>query len=379
MMIKKIYILFTLVLGISTFCFGQQIDSLTFSTDKGLLFLEGQLNGVKTNFAFDTGASMGVLNSKNVSDANIKVKGSMKIGDSQKTLAKIGKAKIDRIQIGSQVFFNTTSVVTDMPFLYCNEAYLLGGDIINQLNWKFDFQKNTVYFSKTPFPTNDKMIQMPFKIKGNRHFASLVVNEVTIPNLLIDFGYGGNCTMDSDSALTQLVVKNQQTEIYKSKNFSMGLNSNSVGKETQSFFADSVNFGSLYFNNFKITAMPKTHNKIGLLFFKTNFKQVIINNTNFSYSLLPTQVTPQKELNFDASFYYSDNGKIEVVALNGDTTSSAKTLTIGDAVTKINNRSAKSFKDRCEFTLWYATQIKLNELLVEQLNGDVITIKKSIF
>lgn len=356
-----------------------QIDSLTFSTEKGLLVLEGYLNGVKTNFAFDTGASMGVLNSDHVRDAKVEISGSRKINDSQNNTAKIGKAKIDSLRIGSQSFLDVTSVVADMPFLYCNKMYLLGGDVINKLNWKFDFQKKVVYFSKTPFLPQPEMKQTPFKITGNRHFSNLIVAGTTI-NVLVDFGYAGNCTMDIGIKSTKELIKKQSAgNLYSSKNFSMGLNSVSAGKETTSFFADSLIFGGLSFNNFKINTMPNTDNKIGLLFLKMNFKQMIINSTQLTYWLLPNNITPQKTPNFDAGFYFNDNNKIEVVALNSAPNNSAKTLNIGEIIKELNGRNAESFANRCEFTTWYAEQIKLPKMMLEQINGEKITIEKSIF
>jgi hypothetical protein len=356
-----------------------QIDSLSFSTEKGLLVLEGYLNGVKTNFAFDTGASMGVLNSDNINSAKIEISGSRKINDSQNNTAKIGKAKIDSLRIGSQSFLDVTSVVTDMSFLHCNKMYLLGGDVINKLNWKFDFQKKVVYFSKTPFLPQPEMKQTPFKITGNRHFSNLIVAGTTI-NVLVDFGYAGNCTMDIGIKSTKELIKKQSAgNLYSSKNFSMGLNSVSAGKETTSFFADSLIFGGLSFNNFKINTMPNTDNKIGLLFLKMNFKQMIINSTQLTYWLLPNNITPQKTPNFDAGFYFNDNNKIEVVALNSAPNNSAKTLNIGEIIKELNGRNAESFANRCEFTTWYAEQIKLPKMMLEQINGEKITIEKSIF
>lgn len=379
---KKILLLTALAFCIAKKSYSQnnKIDSLSFSTEKGLLIIDGYLNGVKTNFAFDTGAGMGVLNSDNVRDAKIEISGSRKINDSQKNTAKISKAKIDSLRIGPHSFLDITSVVADMSFLHCNKMYLLGGDVINKLNWKFDFQKNVVYFSKTPFLPENKMIQMPFKITGNRHFSNLTIAGTTIDNVLVDFGYAGNCTMDVGIKSTKEIIKKQSPEnLYKSKSFSMGVNSVSAGKETNAFFVNSVVFGGLSFNNFKVSAMPNTHNKIGLFFFKKNFNQVIINNTELTYWLLPNNITPQKTPNFDAGFYFNDNNKIEVVSLNSAVDNSAKTLQIGEIIEEINGRRAESFKDRCEFTAWYFEQIKLPKLVIRQLNGEKVSIDKSIF
>ena len=378
---KKYFLLIVLIFCLTkNYAQNNQVDSLKFSTETGLLVIEGYINGVKTNFAFDTGASMGAVTNDNINDAKIVISGAIKINDSQKNKAKMNKAKIDSLRIGSQIFLDITSVVADMPFLQCNKLYLLGGDVINKLNWKFDFQKNMVYFKKTPFLPQNTMTQMPFKIIGNRHFSNLIIAGTTIENVLVDFGYAGNCTMDIATKSTKALIKKQPPEnLLKSKSFSLGINSSSAGKETNAFFLNSVIFGGVSFNNFRINAMPNTHNKIGLFFFRKNFDQMIINNTELTYWLLPNNNAPQKTPNFDAGFYFNDNGKIEVVSLNSAPNNSAKSLYIGQIVNEINGRKADSFADRCDFTAWYFKQIELPKLVVEQLNGEKISIEKSIY
>lgn len=379
---KKVLLLIALAFCIAKESSAQhnEIDSLTFSTEKGLLIFEGYLNGVKTDFAFDTGAGMGVLNSKNVSNSDIKSKGSTKINDSQKNSAKLDLAKIDNLKIGSYNFTNITSVVADMPFLYCNTTYLLGGDVINKLNWKFDFQKNRVYFSKTPFTPQNNMQEMPVKIISNRHFSTLVAQGTIIDNVLIDFGFAGSCTMDVKiNSTKEIMSKILPENIFTSKSSSMGLNSMSVGKTTSSFFLDSVIFGGFAVNNFKVNAMNDTHQKIGLLFLKRNFNQMILNNTELKYWLQPGNITSQKQTSFDAGFHFNDKNKIEVVSLNGAANHTAQLLNIGQTIKELNGRSAESFADKCEFLSWYGEQAKKEEFAVITDKGEKLTIKKSIF
>ncbi|WP_412467153.1 retropepsin-like aspartic protease [Pedobacter sp. KLB.chiD] len=379
---KKVLLLIALAFCIAKEGTAQnhEIDSLTFSTAKGLLIFEGYLNDVKTNFAFDTGAAMGVLNSKNVSDSDITRKGSTKINDSQRNSAKLDLAKINNLKIGTHSLQNITSVVADMPFLYCNTAYLLGGDVINKLNWKFDFKKNRVYISKTPFAPENDMQEMPVKIIGKRHFSPLVVQGTVIDNVLIDFGFAGNCTMDLKfSSTKEIMSKILPENIYASKSSSMGLNSISVGKTTSSFFLDSVIFGGVVVNNFKVNAMNDTQNKIGLLFLKMSFNQMILNNTELKYWLQPSHVAPQKQTTFDAGFYLNDKNKIEVVSLNGAAIHTAQSLNIGQTIKELNGRSAESFADKCAFLNWYAEQVKKEEFAVVTEKGEKLIIRKSVF
>ncbi|MDN3587334.1 retropepsin-like aspartic protease [Pedobacter aquatilis] len=380
---KKPILIFTIILTFTIKSSSAQnnlIDSLSFNTEKGLLIFEGYLNGVKTDFAFDTGASLGALNSKNLDEAKIEISGSKNIRDSQKKSAKLDLAKINTLKIGPHSFSNITSVVADMPFLFCNKTYLLGGDIINKLNWKFDFKKNIVYFSKTAFTPENNMQQMPFKIVGNRHFTNLTIANTPVDNILIDFGYAGNCTMDANIKSTKEVAKKVLPEnLYKFKSSSMGINTMSSGKPTNTFFMDSVVFGGVVLNNFKINAMVNTHNKIGLYFLKNNFNQLIINSIDLKYWLLPNNIAPKRQMNFDASFHFNDKRKIEVVALNGSAEHSANLLNIGQTITELNARNADSFTDRCDFLIWYAEQAKKEEFSVITDKGEKLTIKKSVF
>ncbi|WP_231458784.1 MULTISPECIES: retropepsin-like aspartic protease [unclassified Pedobacter] len=377
-----------ILLSIITVCFffingyaqEKQIDSLSFSMARGLVVFEGYLNGIKTDFAFDTGAALGVVNSKNVNDSKIKLKGSRRINDSQKNSAKLDVAKIDNLKIGSFNFADVTSVVADMPFLFCNKTYLLGGDIINKLNWKFDFQNNKVYFSKMPFTQESGMKEMDLKIVGNRHFSSLIANGIAIDNILIDFGFAGNCTMNIKANSTKNIMGNLSPEnIYPSKSSSMGLNSMSAGKTTNSFFLDSVVFGGVAVKDFKINAMNDTDNKIGLSFLRKYFNQIILNNTELKYWLQTSNVTPPKQTNFDAGFHFNDKNKIEVVSLNGASKHSAQSLTIGQIIEELNGRNAESFADRCEFLIWYAEQAKKDQFSVTTVTGEKLNITKSIF
>ncbi|WP_316831646.1 aspartyl protease family protein [Pedobacter aquatilis] len=379
---KKIVILIASAFLLSTTSLAQniQIDSLRFSTEKGLLIFEGYLNGIKTDFAFDTGAGSGVLTSKSLRSPGISMQGHRKINDSQQNVAKLGLAKINSLKIGAFDFLNITSVLSDMPFLYCNDVYLLGGDVINQLNWKFDFEKNIVYFSKQPFAMHAGMQEMPFRIVGNRHFSTLLAQGQYIENVLIDFGFAGFCTLESTSSKTRQIMRTLSPEgIYPSKSSSMGLNSMSVGKMTNSFFLDSVRLGGLPINDLKVNAMPDTHDKIGLLLLKRNFKQIIINSLELKYWLLPNSVLPARQTSFDASFHLNDKRQLEVVSMNGSLKNTAESLKIGQRLIELNGRRGESFANKCEFLSWYAEQAKNDQFTILTTKGETLIIGRSIF
>jgi len=126
-----------------------RIDTLSFSTESGFLVIKGTINGKEALLAFDTGAIRGILTSKQATANNINKTSSILIYDTNKEETKTDKGKINSLTIGSHIFENIESFIFDMPYLDCYSLYLLGGDVINQLNWKFDFTNKVVYVSKT--------------------------------------------------------------------------------------------------------------------------------------------------------------------------------------------------------------------------------------
>ena len=119
-----------------------KIDTIPFTTKSSLLVFKGQINGIETDFAFDTGASLGVVTSAKANSANIKITGKKNITDSNEDVNSMKEAMIETVTIGSFEIKKVKSIVYDMPFLSCNDYYLLGANAINKLNWKIDFEKN---------------------------------------------------------------------------------------------------------------------------------------------------------------------------------------------------------------------------------------------
>ena len=358
----------------------RQIDTLNFSTKSGLLVIKGYLNNNEAYFAFDTGASIGVLNSTHTSSNQIESKGKKSIRDSNNASKTMGKGKIDVLKIGSFSFENIESVIYDMPFLVCNNLYLLGGDIIYRLNWQFDFEKNIVYVSKATFKPKAEMTELRIQFVNNRHFADFEVGGSIFRKCLIDFGYSGTLEVSKTEALFAKLKKEKEDKMQTitSKTSSMGLSSITFGQETTTLFIDSLKAGSAVFKNVKVNIKEKTDKKVGLKFFSQNLSTVILNNTDSKYWLKSIHKPMDNNLGFDADFYLN-NGKLEMVGKNLNEKSTAKKLNIGEEVKSIDTRTANSFKDVCEFLKWKADQSNKTEILIEKLNGEKITILRTTF
>lgn len=354
-----------------------RVDTLSFSMKSSLLVIEGAINGNKALFAFDTGAYAGVLNSKQVAANNIKNTGNKNIRDSNNENKKMGRGKIKAISIGSFSFENIESVIYDMPFLSCNDLYLLGGDVINRLNWKFDFTNNLAFISKTPFVPSSDMTVLPVHFINNRHFADLQVDGKMV-KYLIDFGYSGVLDVPTnDINFTNIQrQKESQSSVLKSQSTSMGLGSMSIGQKMSTFFVDSVSLGITTFKNIKVNVKDKTDKKIGVRFFKENLSGIILNNTEKKYWLQQLKTPLKTDLGFDADYYLID-GKLQIVGKNLSEKSSSKTLNVGDEIKAVNGKTAASFADVCSFIIWRQEQAGNKELTIETLKGEKINILKT--
>ncbi|MGF1923391.1 MAG: aspartyl protease family protein [Bacteroidia bacterium] len=374
--------LLTLVICLSNKLYGQfnRVDTLSFSTETGLLVLKGSLNGKDAFFAFDTGAALGVLNSSHVASSQIEAKGKKSIRDSNNDSKSMGKGKIDALKIGSFTFENVESVIYDMPFLLCNNLYLLGGDVINRLNWEFDFEKNLVFVSKEPFKPAKGMTELRVQFINNRHFTDLEIANSTFKKCLVDFGYSGVFEVSNNDVLIAQLKKEKETKgkVISSKATSMGLSSMNMGEDMSSFFIDSLKAGNSTFKNIKVNVKEKIEKKIGLKFFTQNLSTMILNNNEAKYWLQINKTPLTANLGFDADFYLI-NGKLEVVGKNLNHSSSANYLSMGEEIKSIENRSANSFRDVCEFLTWRLTLTKKQQFVIEKLNGEKITILQTAF
>lgn len=357
-----------------------RVDTLQFSVESNLLIFEGSLNGVKTKFAFDTGAGLGVLNTTQVAESNVTKTGNKNIRDSNDESKTMSNGKIESMQIGSYRFSNVESVIFDMPFLTCQQLYLLGGDVINQLNWKFDFERQQAYVSKTPFSPSANMSPMSVYFVKNRHFTDIQIGDKTLKKCLIDFGYVGTleASKKEPALKAPLKIELKQQRVIETNTISLGLTSIAVGLNMRTFFIDSIQLGSLSVPHVKVNIKDDVEKKIGLAFFRDQFSMVILNNSEHMYWLQPRTLVVEPTLGYDADYYLID-GKLQLVGKNLRATSTSSSLTIGQEIKSANGRTAASFSDICDFIAWRITQAKLDKLVIETLNGEQLTIPKTTF
>lgn len=356
----------------------KRVDTLPFTVKDLLLVFKGSINGVETDFAFDTGAALTVTNSTTNALCGIKVKGSGKsIRDANQTINRLQTVVINDLAVGSYHVRNVKTVTTDMPYLYCTNLVLLGQDFIKQFNWKIDFEQQRIYLSAEPFAVAETAQVWQPVFKGNRPFIPLSFNGSATTNCLIDFGFNGTLDLAVNNRAAQqlLTAKQQQQAVNQYARVNMGLNGYSAAEPESVFLTDTVQLAGYAFAHVLTSMHPANETKLGLQFFKNYAHSLLLNHTQNKYYVVPLHKPVVQTAPLDARFTYK-NGRILVLDKNTGEGSAAAALAIGEEVKRVNNQSAADFKNECDFLLWMY-HYKGQELLIEKMNGEQLILKRS--
>jgi hypothetical protein len=261
------------------------IYSFPFSTESKLLVFKGQMNGVDTDFAFDTGASIGLANSSSEPSGKLKVKGKqIKMRDANNQVKRVKTGVSDEIQIGGFTFSKVRSLVNDMTYLYCMDYYLLGADVIRQLNWEIDFEKKIIQVSKKPFLISESLFRLPVTYINNRPFVSTGFANEKFNRVLIDFGYTQVMDFPHDTPAIQSFLAKKDSLGLSNPNISSSMGALGLKTyETKTILVDSLLIGDRYFFRIPVDFEEAKGSKIGLGFFSNLSKRTILNNYYLAY------------------------------------------------------------------------------------------------
>lgn len=354
--IKRL-IFFGLSLSLSWSSFGQESDSVysfPFHLESRLIVFSGEMNGQATNFAFDTGAALGLAGKNFSNTKRVKIKGKrMTIRDSNSETKKVRTAYTDEIKIGEFKISNVKSLIYDMSYLSCQDFYLLGSNVIKLLNWEIDFEKMIVRVSQKPFPIKDSYLALPVSYKNTRPYTELSFQGINLSNILIDFGYTKVLDLDSSSELIRKYIQNKDNQgfTHASLNHSTGAISQKT-EETINILLDTLVLGNGAVYGIPTEFMETNHSKLGLAFFSTLSKKTIINNSESTYYLDLKNESPKF---LDTKFFnlrYSE-GKVLVSGKSLEQIPSHQEIEIGEEVISVNGIPMSDFSDECAFVNWY--------------------------
>lgn len=349
------------------------VYSLPFHIDAGLLVLKGKMNGVETDFAFDTGASMGLANSLAEPAQRLEVKGGkIKMRDSNSQTTKVPTGVTEEIQLGDISFPKVRSLVNDMEYLYCLDYYLLGSDIIGQLNWEIDFEKMITRFSRAPFPAGSGFMSFPVTYSNNRPFVSVNLAGKEFKNILIDTGYSQVFSYPANSSSVQAFISKMDSLGLSNPNIrgAMGaLSSSTVNVKT--ILVDSLKIGKHYLNDIPVDFEVSSGPKLGLRFFTSLGSRLIINNSESSYhiSIRPEGASFQDPMQMGVQY---QNGKLILKSKSIGAVPEDELIEVGEEINSVNGRISTSFQDSCEFIRWSYTS-KPEVIQIQKMDGTELT------
>ncbi len=168
-------------------------DTIPFRTDLGLIIIPITFNGVKKQFAFDTGATHSV--SYDWAKNELKpTRKTMNITSSSGLKSKMRFYKSGLIELGSRKIrrHSILNTAKNDVFSCYNIDGILGVDIIKELNWTIDFERKIlVMYPSNYFPDKVKtMHRLNFDYQNKRPYVFLKRKNKEI-RFLLDTGAGG--------------------------------------------------------------------------------------------------------------------------------------------------------------------------------------------
>lgn len=331
------------------------VYTFPFHLESRLLVFEGELNGQPTNFVFDTGASLGLAGEEFVESGRIKAKKRVQtIRDSNNNTKRVGTGTSKQMKIGGMKVSNPQALITEMPFLSCQDYYLLGSNVIRLLNWKIDFDKMEVSVSLKPFPIESDFMAMKVFYENERPFTEMSFGGMKLSKVLIDTGYTRILDIDNSSDLMQNYLSMMESNGLTNKNISLstGAISQSLDETTQ-IVVDTLTVQGHNFYDIPTDFFPTKSTKLGLSFFKVLSHTTIINNTDGTY-YLDLREEPKFKDPMLLNLRY-DEGKVLVGGKSLENDPQFDGVEIGDVITAINGESVSTFTSECDFVTWYFT------------------------
>ena len=188
----------------------QLTDTFQFEQTAEWIILHMEVNGEQRKFIWDTGSAYSSIDQTNHSNFS-KIDGAEvtctdAVGAKQKSLLYISKS----VAIGTTEFKDITFMPLDTKTIAAgvlqDYAGIIGLNIINKVNWKFDFDNNLITISSSPFEQgNGKEVRYANYLNYNTMRVNMDLSNGKRINtaLLIDFGAAGNSIYLSAEHLTK--------------------------------------------------------------------------------------------------------------------------------------------------------------------------------
>lgn len=179
------------------------IEEIPFDLVEGRIIIKVNIKDNVYNFLFDTGAPVVVDNQ--IAKLFNKSKGYQSVFDSNGTIQKLPKQKINEMKIGNIIFKNITNFVSDLKFINeigcINIQGVIGSNLMANAVWQINYVEKKIIFTNNVNSLNlssdNKPIKftiekgipvIPFYIEGNK-----------VDNVILDTGSKGSITITKNN------------------------------------------------------------------------------------------------------------------------------------------------------------------------------------
>lgn len=353
----------------SWFVGSDSIAEIPFYLESGVIIIEAKINGKSGRFLFDNGFSQSALDAQFAQAAGVEFKNESFLTDFNKTKKSTPLTTVDTAQIDHFYFLHTPFYQVDTDLIFpCDTIHgIIGGSIINEVNWQIDFDKNTIRISKKPFINQGIPLEIEFR-NNNETFTQLSLGENTSVNCKIDFGSNGALKLRYEDVIDHL----KGIEVEKRKGvraisihgpgpvetYYYTRNPVKIHQDTNAFLpASTVIIHDLKYNGY-----------LGTEYFRQYL--VSINSSNKEYLLLPrdsNRINQDHKLTYGLSLYPIDNQW--VVIHKNETDESLSDVSVFDDILEIDNQPIAHFQDICMFRQYMENKKKDKEELVLRISG----------
>ncbi|HNF49043.1 MAG TPA: hypothetical protein PKO18_07920 [Chitinophagales bacterium] len=323
-------------------------DTLKLKFWNDFILIPIKTDSLESYLIFDNGASISALDSIWLSKTGVADANNMhvKITDAN-SKSMYNKLHKTQLQIGSFHFRDMSVIEIKVNHLLtgCQVPFagLLGADIINQLNWNFNFDDSTLVISKIPFKQSGTVISY-YTYLNNLHYTEIQFYGNKKARANIDFGYSNETILFPNTYLSafsgkKAVIKYGQTGISLSglddfdSTFILPNNKCSISGK---LLIDS--------SSFEFSANEKEIRIGNPVFRKFN---IILNTTTQEYILSARKLPYHRQSLFYGISLYWMYGKCRIINILTNESIKINDLHIDDEIIKINKQNVSDFMDNC--------------------------------
>ena len=345
-------------------------DTIPFRNDLGLIIIPVTFNGVKKQFAFDTGAQYSVAYGW-AAETLKKTRRAITINSSSGLKSKMHFYKSGRIEIGSRKVngHKILNAPKNEIFTCYNVDGILGVDIIKAFNWSIDYKKKILIMHPSNFvPKSVKnMHQLNFNFIKNRPYVYLKLKKNNL-RFLLDTGAGGYSNISKRNYnLTNL--DDYPKRLFYSGSFDVNgilTSSKPTIIKLKEMRSNNITLSPLiYYNNKKSTKIGNRLWKDKQLFVSLKNKQLYVSDSTIN----------QTYKGFSCSVMYF-KGKMRIIRIEIGSDLWNNGARQGDEILKFDG---KSFDNFCDLDQYQRNTLQTKSTFnITLLNGKSFTILKTI-